>query len=142
MKVRMKTNYLMIRLRKYAQFRLGTHRYGSLFLFRLDCGKFNIKIFLEKAETNQISRVDPTKQDILQFQDVNNETADHVADDQINEQEFHFYEISNLVSTENTKNLNHGKRKRKTQYSNEDNLEKLRSNNKFKKNKEQIKVIV
>ncbi|POG64143.1 hypothetical protein GLOIN_2v1484103 [Rhizophagus irregularis DAOM 181602=DAOM 197198] len=91
----------------------------------------------EKAETNQISRVDPTKQDTLQIQDVNNETADNVADDQ---QEFHFYEISNLVSTENTRNLNHGKRKRKTQDSIEDNPEKPRFNNKFKKNKEQIKI--
>ncbi|CAB4435950.1 unnamed protein product [Rhizophagus irregularis] len=91
----------------------------------------------EKAETNQISRVDPTKQDTLQIQDVNIETADHVADDQ---QEFHFYEISNLVSTENTRNLNHGKRKRKTQDSIEDNPEKPRFNNKFKKNKEQIKI--
>ncbi|CAB5193531.1 unnamed protein product [Rhizophagus irregularis] len=91
----------------------------------------------KKAETNQISRVDPTKQDTLQIQDVNNETADNVADDQ---QEFHFYEISNLVSTENTRNLNHGKRKRKTQDSIEDNPEKPRFNNKFKKNKEQIKI--
>ncbi|RGB25421.1 hypothetical protein C1646_675593 [Rhizophagus diaphanus] len=91
----------------------------------------------EKAETNQISRVDPSKQDTLQIQDVNNETAYHVADDQ---QEFHFYEISNLVSTENTRNLNHGKRKRKTQDSIEDNPEKPRFTNKFKKNKEQIKI--
>jgi hypothetical protein len=68
--------------------------------------------------------------------ELNNETA---ADDQ---EEFRFYENSNLVSTENIKNLNHRKRKRKAQDSIEDNLEKQSFNNIIKKNKGPIKVIV
>ncbi|GBB83647.1 hypothetical protein RclHR1_10350003 [Rhizophagus clarus] len=83
-------------------------------------------------------------QDTLQNQDddfimmeLNNE-ADHV----INEQEFRFYGISNLASADNIKNPNHGKRKRKSQDSIEDNLKKPKFNNIIKKNREQIKVDV